>query len=143
MKINKYLLVFMILISIGTAGCSSGVKGVTAGGHTIEVQERIGDEDNYEIFKVITDEEQVKKGKELLDDLDWEDAKVSMVRPADFRFSFPNPEAKAILYELWIGPNKDSVELVINAESKYIKMEKNKSAELYDLLTGEKLSDVE
>ena len=143
MNIYKYLVVFMIFISIGAAGCSNGVKDVTTGGHTIEVQKRIGDEDNYEIFKVITDDEQVNKGKELLDELDWEDAKVSMVRPADFRFSFPNSEAKAVLYELWTGPNKDLVELVINAENKYIKIEKNKSAELFELLTGERLSAVE
>lgn len=138
MKKYRYLVVFMILVSMVLTGCSGDEKDVIAGGNTIEVQKRISDEDKYEIFKVIDDKEKVNKGKEFIDDLDWEDAKVSMLRPADFRFSFPNLEAKVILYELWIGPNKDSVELVINAESKYVKLRKRKSKEIIDLLTGEK-----
>lgn len=127
------------------AGCSnsSDVKEVTDQGQTIEVQRLNGDGDKYEVFKVVTNEEQVNKGKKLLDDLRWEDAKVSMVRPADFRFSFPNPEAKVVLYELWIGPNMELAELVINAESKYVKLGTNESAELFELLTGKKLSDLE
>ncbi|MEA3318377.1 MAG: hypothetical protein U9Q88_00005 [Bacillota bacterium] len=145
MKKYRYLVVFMILISMVVAGCSnsSDVKEVTDQGQTIEVQRLNGDGDKYEVFKVVTNEEQVNKGKKLLDDLRWEDAKVSMVRPADFRFSFPNPEAKVVLYELWIGPNMELAELVINAESKYVKLGTNESAELFELLTGKKLSDLE
>jgi hypothetical protein len=135
----------MILISMVAAGCSnsSDVKEGTDQGQTIEVQRLNGDGDKYEVFKVVTNEEQVNKGKKLLDDLRWEDAKVSMVRPADFRFSFPNPEAKVVLYELWIVPNMELAELVINAESKYVKLRTNESADLFELLTGKKLSDLE
>ena len=68
-----------------------------------------------------------------------------MARPADYRFGFrfknPDIEAKAVLYELWISPNKDKVELVIDAESKYAQLDKNKSALLFEILTGEKLSE--
>lgn len=129
----------MGLISMLIVGCSNDIKD---GEHSIEVQKRIGDENNYESFNVITDNQQVKKAREILENIDWENAKVDMVHPADYRFSFPNPEAKVVLYELWISPDKDKVELVVDAESKYIQLDKNKSAELYEILTSEKLSDL-
>jgi hypothetical protein len=47
-----------------------------------------------------------------------------------------------LLYELWISPNNEQVELVIDIESKYVQLNKNKSAELFEILTGKKLSDV-
>lgn len=138
LKKLKFLIVFMGIISMFILGCSNDIKD---GEQSIEVQKRIGDENNYDNFKVITDKEQVKKVREILDDIDWENVKVDMSRPADYRFSFPNPEAKVVLYELWISPDKDKVELVIDAESKYIQLDKNNSAELFEILTGEKLSD--
>ncbi len=137
MKKMRLLLFFIAIISLFAAGCSNGTA---AGGKTIEVLKRTDDGTQYEDFKVITDGEQVKKAEEIVNDLDWENAKVDMARPADYQFSFPNPEAKVALFELWVSPNKDKVELVIDAESKYIQLDKNKSAELFEILTGEQLS---
>ena len=132
-----------LLISIFIVGCSNTLENEE---QNIEVQKRIGDEYNYEDFKEITNSEKVKKVKEILNDIHWENAKVDMTRPADYRFGFeyenPNIEAKAVLYELWISPNKDKVELVIDAESKYAQLDKNKSAILFEIITGEKLSDL-
>ncbi|WP_245864212.1 hypothetical protein [Fredinandcohnia onubensis] len=108
----------------------------------IDVQKRTGDENNYEDFKIITNNEQVQKVRKIIDNIDWETAKVQMIRPADYRFAFQfKNEAKAVLYELWISPNKDKVELIIVAGNKYVQLDKNTSAELFEALTGEKLSD--
>ena len=139
----KYLITFIGIILIFIAGCSDVINNEE---QKIEVQMRIGDENNYEDFKEITDHEQVKKVQKILDDIDWKNAKVDMARPADyiFYFQFNNPEieAKAVLYELWISPNKDKVELVIDAQSKYSQLDKKKSGELFEILTGEKLADL-
>ncbi|MER2058030.1 MAG: hypothetical protein ABTA16_04350 [Niallia sp.] len=140
---KKLLIVFCGIISIFIVGCSNTLENEE---QNIEVQKRIGDEYNYEDFKEITNSEKVKKVKEILNDIHWENAKVDMARPADYKFGFqyenPNIEAKAVLYELWISPNKDKVELVIDAESKYAQLDKNKSALLFEIITGEKLSDL-
>ena len=124
-------------------GCSNAIENDE---QKIEVQKRIGDENKYEDFKEITNNEQVQKVKEILDDIDWENAKVSMIHPPDYKFGFqfknPKIEAKAVLYELWISPNKDKIELVIDAESKYIQLNKKNSAELFEILTGGKLSEL-
>jgi hypothetical protein len=129
------------LISFFISGCSSIYED-----QNIKVQKRFDNENNYKDFKELTNDEEVQKVKKILDRVDWENAKVDMVRRADYRFAFqfknPNVEAKAVVYELWISPNNDQVELVIDIESKYVQLNKNKSAELFELLTGEKLSDV-
>lgn len=139
----KYLFAFIGIISIFIVGCSNVINTEE---QYVEVQKRIGDENKYEDFREITDNEQVQKVKDILNDIDWENAKVDMAQPADYRFIFqfenPEIEAKAVSYELWISPNKDKVELVIDAESKYIQLDKSKSAELFEILTGGKLSDL-
>ncbi len=128
------------MISFFIAGCSNAVESEEQNilGQNIEVKKRIGEENEYEVYKEITNNEQVQKVKEILGDINWENAKVEMVRPPDYQFSFPNPEAKAVLYELWIGPN-GTVQLVISASNKYSQLDKNKSAELIEILTGENL----
>jgi hypothetical protein len=143
LKKFKFLIVFIGIISIFIVGCSNDIVDKE---QSIVVQKRVGDENNYEDFKEITNNEQVKKVREILDDIDWENAQVSMVRPADYSFGFqyknPKIEAKTVLYELWLSPNKDQVELVIDAESKYAQLDKNKSAILFEIITGEKLPDL-
>ncbi|MDR6121242.1 hypothetical protein QFZ87_000839 [Bacillus sp. SLBN-46] len=143
MKNFKYLIVLIGIISIFTAGCSNIIKDEE---QYIVVKKRVGDENKYEDFKEITNNDQVQKVKDILKDIDWKNAKVSMVRPPDYRFVFqfknPEIEAKAVLYELWISPNNDKVELIIDAQSKYVQLDKNKSAELFEILTNEKLSEL-
>ncbi len=140
---KKILFVFFGIISIFIVGCSNTLENEE---QSIKVQKLIGDEYNYEDFKEIINSEQVIKAKEVLNDIDWENAKVEMERPPDYRFGFqyknPDIEAKAVLYELWISPNRDKVELVIDAESKYAQLDKNKSAILFEIITGENLSDL-
>lgn len=133
------MIVFIGVISLFTAGCFSVTKNEE---QYIKVEKRVGDENKYEDFKKITAKTKVQKVKDILEDSDWENAKVSMVRPPDYRFvfQFKNPEikSKAVIYELWISPKKDQVELVIDAQSKYIQLDKKKSASLIEILTREK-----
>ncbi|MEK4628788.1 hypothetical protein MKZ17_11330 [Solibacillus sp. FSL R7-0682] len=143
MKNFKYLTVFIGIISIFLVGCSNEIETEE---QYITIQKRVGDENKYEDFKEITDNEQVQKVKDILNDIDWENAKVNMAYPADYRFIFqfknPKIEAKAVLYELWVSPNKDKVELVIDAGNKYVQLNTSKSAELFEILTGGKLSEL-
>lgn len=110
----------------------------------LEVQHYMGNENND--FIEIHNNETVQQVKDIVANIDWENTQVSMVRPPDYRFGFqyknPNIESKTVLYELWISPNKDKVELVIDAESKYAQLDKKKSDILYKLITDEKLSDL-
>ncbi|MEI5908183.1 hypothetical protein WAK64_14080 [Bacillus spongiae] len=139
MKSFQYFIVFIAII-IG--GCSNGIETEE---QYIEIQKRIGDENKYEDLREITDNEQVQNVKKIVDDIVWETAKVNMVRPADYKFVFiyknPDIQVKVVLYELWISPNNEQVELVIGAASQYIQLGKDESAELFEILTSGKLSD--
>ncbi|MEH7494748.1 hypothetical protein [Neobacillus niacini] len=140
---KKLVIVFIGIILMFVIGCSKEIENEE---QIIKFQKYMGNEDNYEEFKEINNNERVKQVKDIVDNIDWEDAQVSMVRPPDYRFGFqyknPKFESKAALYELWVSPNKDKVELVIDAESKYVQLDKKKSAVLYELITEEKLSDL-
>ncbi|MBE4909940.1 hypothetical protein IMZ08_18040 [Bacillus luteolus] len=137
MKFYKTGIVMFTMFLFVVAGC---VKGITNEEQKIVVQKRVGEENKYGEFKEVTDNVIVQKVKKIVEDVVWENAKVSMVRPADYRFAFqyknPEIEAKGILYELWISPNKDKVELVINGESKYAQLNEKDSAVLLGILTG-------
>jgi hypothetical protein len=142
LKYFKYFIVFIGIFSFFITGCSS----IENEDQKIKVQKRFDNENNYKDFKELTKEKEVQKVKKILDKADWKNAKVDMVRGADYRFAFqfknPNIEAKTVLYELWISPNNEQVELVIDIESKYVQLNKNNSIELFQILTGKKLSDI-
>lgn len=142
MRFTKNLFVSLTMILFVITGCSSGIENE---GQSIEVQKRIGDENKYEDFKEITDNKKVQKVKSILDKADWENAKVDMVRPADYRFGFqfknPEIEAKAVLYEIWISPNIDKVE-VVKGDNEYVQLNEENSTVLFEILTGERLFDL-
>ncbi|MFE6170256.1 hypothetical protein ACQKND_23080 [Viridibacillus arvi] len=45
-----------------------------------------------------------------------------------------------MLYEIWISPNKDIVDVVVGSE--YVQLNEEDSTNLFEILTGEKLSDL-
>lgn len=64
-----------------------------------------------------------------------------MARYADyqFQFSFKNGnEDKIAPYLLWASPNGENLEIV-TASDRYVKLTKQDSVELYEILTGEEL----
>lgn len=138
MRITLYFITFIVIISLFIMGCSNATEDEVQNieGQKIEVQKRVGDENKYEVFKDITYYEDVEKVKEILDMIDWENAKVEMVRPPDYRFSFPTLEAKGLAYSLWISSNA-TVEIIIYEEHKYSQLDEIKSTELIEILTKE------
>lgn len=150
LKIIKYLIVFIGIFSIIIAGCSNESTNESSNGVKIErteiiVQKRVGEENKYEQHNKITDNATVINVMDILSNISWENAKVDMVHPPDYKFNFENKDEQSKsnkLYDLWISPNKDKIELVIERKSKYAQLDKDNSAELFEILTGVKLSDL-
>jgi hypothetical protein len=88
---------------------------------------------------------EVKNVKNILKRINWEAAKVSMMYPPQYKFHFEhngrNQKSKKLIYELWISPNKDKIELVIDSEGKYIQLDKKDSEELFKIITCKNLGD--
>lgn len=135
----KNLFTLIIIISTFITGCSNQIGNEE---QNIIVEKRVAEANHYEEFKVIKNNEKVQQVREILNTNDWIHAKVNMSRIADYKFIFqfknPDMQAKAVLYELWISPNKDQVELAINATSEYVQLDKKSSTELLKILTGRK-----
>ena len=133
------LVMISIYIFIIT-GCSIGLENEE---QRIEVQKNIGDNE-YEDFKVVTDNNEVMQVKKILKDTTFENKKVEMSRPADYHFVFqfknPKIEAKAVLYQIWISPNKDKVE-IISGGNRYAQLDEKNAATLFRIVTGEKLAE--
>lgn len=135
----KNLFTLIIIISTFITGCSNQIGNEE---QNIIVEKRVAEANHYEEFKVIKNNDKVQQVREILNTNDWVHAKVNMSRFADYKFIFqfknPDMQAKAVLYELWISPNKDQVELAINATSEYVQLDKKSSTELLKILTGRK-----
>ncbi|SCB00157.1 Uncharacterized protein BWINRA5_03586 [Bacillus mycoides] len=131
-----FVIVFMCIFIV--TGCSNILGNED---QRIEVQKRVGD-DNYEDLKVVTDNNQVLQVKKILNDIHFENKKVEMSRSADYHFVFqfknPKIEAKAVLYQIWISPNKDKVE-VMAGDNRYAQLVGKNAATLFEIVTGEKL----
>ena len=148
LKVKKCFIVYIGILVIFLAGCSNGnlneVENVRNENEII-VQKRVSEEDQYEHFKEINNEDTVEYVKDILNSINWENAKVSMAFPPHYKFHFNERnsqlDSNKLIYDLWISPNKDKVELVIEGESKYVQLTESKSAELFEAITGEKLSE--
>ncbi|PDY86009.1 hypothetical protein CN268_28100 [Bacillus anthracis] len=137
MKDRNLSVVFITIVIFIVTGCSNIIGNED---QTIKVQKRVND--TYEDLKVVTDNKQVRQVKKILNDAHFENKKVEMSRPADYHFIFqfknPKIEAKAVLYQIWISPNKDKIE-IIAGNSQYVRLEGENAATLFQIVTGEKL----
>ncbi|RFB14935.1 hypothetical protein DZB84_15040 [Bacillus sp. HNG] len=128
--------ILFILILFVTTGCLSAAQDQDE--QYIKIQKRIGNENSYEDFKEITDNEQVQTVKKIVDNADWEKAKVEMDRPPDYRFLFqfknPNIEAKAVPYELWVNKN---ILALVRGNDEYIQLNQEDSEALLEIIVGE------
>jgi hypothetical protein len=143
-SIRKLLLFVFILFTMLATGCSNDISNEE---QNIDVQERTyPDTNEYRNLNEISNNEQVRQVREILNDAKWEEKVVDMARLADFRFTFqfkdPDIEAKPVIYELWISPALETVE-IIKGQSEYTHINEKNSVILYEVLTGEKLSELE
>lgn len=140
MRVRNLSLVFIGICILIITGCSNVVGNEE---QRIEVQKNIGDNE-YEDFKVVTDNNEVMQVKKILKDTTFENKKVEMSRPPDYQFVFqfknPKIEAKAVLYQIWVSPNKDKVE-IISGDNRYAQLEEKNAATLFRIVTGEKLTE--
>ncbi|MHC2832012.1 hypothetical protein [Bacillus sp. F9_6S_D1_P_5] len=140
MRVRNLSLVFIGICILIITGCSNVVGNEE---QRIEVQKNIGDNE-YEDFKVVTDNNEVMQVKKILKDTTFENKKVEMSRPPDYQFVFqfknPKIEAKAVLYQVWVSPNKDKVE-IISGDNRYAQLEEKNAATLFRIVTGEKLTE--
>lgn len=137
MKDRNLSVVFIAIVIFIVTGCSNIIGNED---QTIKVQKQV--DNKYEDLKVVTDNKQVRQVKKILNDAHFENKKVEMSRPADYHFIFqfknPKIEAKAVLYQIWISPNKDKIE-IIAGNSQYVQLEGENAATLFQIVTGEKL----
>lgn len=134
---------YLIIVFVGMLcllGCENEVNQPVSVPipQTIKVTKHT-DTQNYEDFKEIIAQDQVTKVQDILDDIKWENAKVDMERRADYRFMVNYSNSSFSLYELWVSPNHDKVELVF--DGKYAQLDKEPSAILFETLTGTELSE--
>lgn len=92
---------------------------------------------NYEFARTITNKDDVKDIRKILNNINWEITKVDMSRLADYRFIFQYEndayETKAILYEVWINTDMNQIEMV-KGTNKYSLLTKEDSDKLIKLL---------
>lgn len=132
------MFISLLGVLLVTSGCLNEMIG-----QKITVQKRTGEENIFEDFKEVTQKKQVKKAIDIVKNANWEKEKVEMARFADYQFQFPSKtndgsEDKIASYLLWISPNGENLEGVTDS-GKYVKLTKQDSADLYEIVTGEAL----
>ncbi|MCM3412644.1 hypothetical protein [Metabacillus litoralis] len=139
-NLQKIFLSLITILLIIVTGCSNVIEKEE---QLIEVQKHVGNLNEFEDFRKITDNKKVQNVKEILNETDWENAKVSMSRPPDYQFVFqfknPNIEVKAVLFRVWISPNKEKLEIV-QGDNQYAQLTKEQSAIMFEIITGDKIA---
>ncbi|MGG1631117.1 hypothetical protein [Rossellomorea sp. NRS-1567] len=135
--LRKYTASLCLLISFLlciVTGCSPAIANDE---QKIIVQKWVGNENKYEEYKEISDNQQVLYVKRIMDEANWRDAHVEFVRPADYQFIFqfknPTIESKAVLYSVWVSPKEDLFEMT-QGEQEFTQLSKKESARLLEII---------
>ncbi|GAE36656.1 hypothetical protein [Halalkalibacter akibai] len=140
---KNYFAIPLIMGMITLAGYSASdidneqlVEATEIGWETVKlitVEERT--DVGYKTVKVL-DNAEMKTVEEILENAKWEEnVFVSMTTPPEYRFRINSSN-----YSVWVTPNGDKLEIVIEGEAKYIKLPEKVSDTLFELITGEKLN---
>jgi uncharacterized protein YcfL len=137
------LIIYLISLLLITSGCMTDIEKQKSGMNKqkITIQKRIGEENIFEDYREVTKSKQVQEAIEIVKNANWGNTKVEMTRFADYQFQFPfnnSREGKIASYSLWVSPNVENLEIVTDTY-RYVKLTKQDSAILYEILTGEAL----
>lgn len=93
---------------------------------------------NYTVYKKIEDNETVETVLDILLNVPWENAKVLMSRQPDYKIRTVNIDS-AVSYEpltfaVWLSPNKDILEVIIEGQNKYGKIVKDDVIKILSIL---------
>ncbi|MGE7094262.1 hypothetical protein ACQKII_23095 [Lysinibacillus sp. NPDC048646] len=131
-------MLILILVVFMTASCAGIERQIII----VEKQYETG---MYEDFQEITNRKKVNVVKKILHNAKWQQMKVDMAREADYQFIFqfvdPNIQTKAILYSIWISPDKDTLE-VVAGDNQYVHLNNEDSQKLFEALTDTNLADI-
>lgn len=93
---------------------------------------------NYTVYKKIEDNETVKTVLDILLNVPWENAKVLMSRQPDYKIRTVNIDQvvsyEPATYAVWLSPNKDILEVIIEGQSKYGKVAKDDVIKILSIL---------
>lgn len=136
LKVSKQFFIFWVLILFVNTGCTSETEKEFK--QDIKVQKRIEDQNSFDDFRTISDHEQVEKVREILDEAEWEKAKVEREGPPEYQFIFEPKdstiEAKAVLYQVWIRNNILNID---SGDNHNTQLDDENSKLLFDILIGE------
>ena len=142
MKNKKFFIAFILIFLVLIVHYTNGFKNK---GNIIVIEKQVGKENTYDDFNEIRDSKEVQKLKDLLASITWIRTKVSMEHPANYKFHFDyiNEEHRpnGLVYALWISPSKDKIEIIMENKPRYAQLDKEKSAELFEIIAGNKLAN--
>ena len=99
------------------------------------IEKQIGTKDSYKKTKKISDQDTIEAFYDILVRANWENAKVSMEHPPTYRINN--------LYDIWITPQQNQLEIVINGKNKYTKLTKKDSKLLFEMMVNKKLGETQ
>jgi hypothetical protein len=147
LKTNKIFIFFISMFLVLITGCANGISNernkINNQGDKIIVEKRVGEADKYEYYSEIKDSKEVENVKDVLNNITWENAAVSMAYPPHYKFYFEDTNSKSsgVIYELWISPDKGRTELVVDSASEYVHLNKEVSKKLFKIITGKELDE--
>jgi hypothetical protein len=92
----------------------------------------------YTVYKKVEDQETVKIMLDILFNVSWENAKVSMSRQPDYKIvtvnTDPTVSYETFTFAAWLSPQKDILEVIMEGQSKYGKVTEEDTKKLLSIL---------
>lgn len=140
MKGNRIYILMSLILIFFMVGFSNDIENKE---NAIIVEKQIEKTNEFKHHREIKDAREIQEIRDILGSLNWQFALPSFFSGPDYRFylkdTYGTSNSKAEMYQLWISPTLENVEIVVNGQSKYVQLDKGRSARLFQLLTGNTL----
>lgn len=96
-------------------------------------------------YQKTTNKKMAKEAIQLLNEVDWQSARIGKARPADYKIQFSNSltDAKTPVYEIWLSPHKDKLEIVVPATNQYAQLDRHMSKQLFHTIMQDDLASIQ
>lgn len=96
-------------------------------------------------YEKTTNTTKAKEAIMLLHNIDWQNARIGKARPADYKIQFSNSltAAKTPVYELWLSPRKDKIEIIVPSTNQYAQLDRKTSKQLFKTIMQHDLAAIQ
>ncbi|WP_163537273.1 hypothetical protein [Gracilibacillus sp. YIM 98692] len=121
---------FIVFLILGVVGCNQQDVVDFNSDSTLTVKERVENNDDFQLINEVEDEDKVRMIIDIFNNVNWD---------TDTHRDMPLPHYRLNNYDIWVTPSGDMLEIINQSNDYYVRLSKENSEVLFEIITGKEL----